>query len=193
MMNRLNRKDNQMGRSMLEMLGVLAVIGVLSVGGLTTYKYTMRRHRITTTIQQVSLAMQSARGLALKKIDSTDVDEITSGDETKWCLSNISWVMQGMPQCTQLSGAVGFQTSIGACVSICRDNRNIWFLDMPFEDAENPENIITKTDCENILMSEIAKDGFFNLDDNIKNRNDSADIQAICNTFLPSDNDDTTD
>lgn len=191
-MKRLNRKKIQMGRSMTEMLGVLAVIGVLSVGGLSAYKYTMRRHRITTTIQQVSLAMQSARGLALKKIDSTDVDEITSDGETKWCLSNISWVMQGMTLCTQQSGAHGFLTSIGACVSICRDNRNIWFLDMPFEDTENPENIITKTDCENILMSEIAKDGFFDLADSIKNRNDSADIQAICNTFIPVVNEEDT-
>lgn len=37
---------SQIGRSMIEMLGVLAIIGVLSVGGLAGYTKAMRTHKI---------------------------------------------------------------------------------------------------------------------------------------------------
>lgn len=187
-MNRqANQRKNQSGRSMVEILGVLAVIGVLSVGGLSAYKYTMKRHRITTTINQVALAMQSARGLELKKIDVDDLDD--SG-----CLRNINWVMQGLDtqSCTGTSSA--FMTAIGACVSVCRDDRNIWYMDISFDERQNPDDIITKSDCENILASEISKDGFLDLNDSIKNRDNTAEVEAVCNLFVPSDNaDDESD
>ena len=38
-------KKSQSGRSMVEMLGVLAIIGVLSIGGIAGYTLSMRRHR----------------------------------------------------------------------------------------------------------------------------------------------------
>ena len=38
-------KKSQAGRSMVEMLGVLAIIGVLSIGGIAGYTMSMRRHR----------------------------------------------------------------------------------------------------------------------------------------------------
>jgi len=47
-------KQNQFGRSMIEMLGVLAIIGVLSVGGLAGYAKAMFKYRINATIEQIS-------------------------------------------------------------------------------------------------------------------------------------------
>ena len=38
-------KKLESGRSMVEMLGVLAIIGVLSIGGISGYTLSMRRHR----------------------------------------------------------------------------------------------------------------------------------------------------
>ena len=38
-------KKSESGRSMVEMLGVLAIIGVLSVGGIAGYSLGMRKHR----------------------------------------------------------------------------------------------------------------------------------------------------
>ncbi len=43
------------GRSMVEMLGVLAVIGVLSIGGITGYSYGMDKYRANETINDVNL------------------------------------------------------------------------------------------------------------------------------------------
>lgn len=43
------------GRSMIEMLGVLAVIGVLSIAALAGFQYAMNRHRANETIHDVML------------------------------------------------------------------------------------------------------------------------------------------
>ena len=45
---------NEYGRSMIEMLGVLAIIGVLSIGGLAGYTMAMNRHRANQILDYVS-------------------------------------------------------------------------------------------------------------------------------------------
>ena len=40
----MNLNQNELGRSMVEMLGTLAIIGVLSVGGISGYTYLMNKH-----------------------------------------------------------------------------------------------------------------------------------------------------
>ena len=52
---------NQNGRSMIEMLGVLAIIGVLSVGGIAGYSKAMSKYRINKTIEQISLIVGNVR------------------------------------------------------------------------------------------------------------------------------------
>ena len=48
-MKKLNIQNEQ-GRSMVEMLGVLAIIGVLSVGGIAGYTSAMNKHRANETV-----------------------------------------------------------------------------------------------------------------------------------------------
>ena len=48
---------NQTGRSMLEMLGVLAIIGVLSVGSLGGYRYAINKYRANTILNDVNMRM----------------------------------------------------------------------------------------------------------------------------------------
>ena len=43
-------KKNESGRSMVEMLGVLAIIGVLSVGGIAGYTMAMNRYRANEVV-----------------------------------------------------------------------------------------------------------------------------------------------
>ena len=74
-----NRKDGgqnlpspnkeQRGRSMIEMLGVLAIIGVLSVGGLAGYNTAMRKIQITKALNEMQLVIQDClqQHLTLKK------------------------------------------------------------------------------------------------------------------------------
>ena len=50
-------KNTQSGRSMVEMLGVLAIIGVLSVGGIAGYSKAMLKYKINNTLDELSHAL----------------------------------------------------------------------------------------------------------------------------------------
>jgi type II secretory pathway pseudopilin PulG len=54
-------KINEKGRSMIEMLGVLAIIGVLSVGGIAGYSKAMAKFRANKTMDQVSHIVANTR------------------------------------------------------------------------------------------------------------------------------------
>ena len=54
-------KTNQSGRSMVEMLGVLAIIGVLSVGGIAGYSKAMNKYKINKTTDQISMLVANIR------------------------------------------------------------------------------------------------------------------------------------
>ena len=51
-------KSIQAGRSMLEMLGVLAIIGVLSIGAVMGFRQAMNRHKANVILNDVSLAFE---------------------------------------------------------------------------------------------------------------------------------------
>ena len=59
------KKTNESGRSMVEMLGVLAIIGVLSIGGIAGYTLAMNRYRaneILNAASDVAITAMSAEG-----------------------------------------------------------------------------------------------------------------------------------
>ena len=59
--NMINTKNSQAGRSMIEMLGVLAIIGVLSVGGIAGYSKAMTKFKINKSIDQISQIVGNIR------------------------------------------------------------------------------------------------------------------------------------
>ena len=63
----------QCGRSMIEMLGVLAIIGVLSVGGIAGYSKAMMKYRINKTIEQITLIAGNIRTFFAPQKDFTDL------------------------------------------------------------------------------------------------------------------------
>ena len=56
-------KNEQSGRSMVEMLGVLAIIGVLSIGGISGYSKAMAKYRVNKTLDQISKLVMNIRSL----------------------------------------------------------------------------------------------------------------------------------
>ena len=54
---------NESGRSMIEMLGVLAIIGVLSVGGIAGYSQAMSKFKVSKTTDQVQTMVTNIRTL----------------------------------------------------------------------------------------------------------------------------------
>ena len=59
----VNKNSTQSGRSMIEMLGVLAIVGVLSVGGIAGYSKAMTKFKINKTIDQVTHIATNIRTL----------------------------------------------------------------------------------------------------------------------------------
>ena len=53
----------QYGRSMIEMLGVLAIVGVLSVGGIAGYSKAMMQFKINKAIEEISQIVTNVRTL----------------------------------------------------------------------------------------------------------------------------------
>jgi len=51
---KLKAKIGQLGRSMVEMLGVLAIVGVLSVGAIAGYSQAMTKHKLNKQAEQLS-------------------------------------------------------------------------------------------------------------------------------------------
>lgn len=56
-------RNDQNGRSMVEMLGVLAIIGVLSVGGIAGYSKAMTKFKINKSMDQISMLVANIRTL----------------------------------------------------------------------------------------------------------------------------------
>ena len=54
---------NEQGRSMIEMLGVLAIVGVLSVGGIAGYSKAMTKFKTNKVIDQVNMLSTNIRTL----------------------------------------------------------------------------------------------------------------------------------
>ena len=73
-------KKSQSGRSMVEMLGVLAIIGVLSVGGIAGYSLSMRRHRANGVVDAVSKYALLAYSQCQKKILDGQFDSPEDSD-----------------------------------------------------------------------------------------------------------------
>lgn len=63
----INIKKLEQGRSMIEMLGVLAIIGVLSVGGINGFSKAMDAHKINTIVEQIGTIIANAKSIGLRQ------------------------------------------------------------------------------------------------------------------------------
>ena len=68
----------QYGRSMIEMLGVLAIVGVLSVGGIAGYSKAMEKFKINKTIDEISHIVTNIRTLYAQQTTYLGLDEETA-------------------------------------------------------------------------------------------------------------------
>ena len=106
---------SQSGRSMVEMLGVLSIIGVLSVGGINAYSTAMKKHKANELLKQASMhavevssqimSGKEPTGLSDFGTDTTielDTDSMAGQTTFKLILSDIDGDV-----CEQLKGMKG--------------------------------------------------------------------------------------
>ena len=80
----VTRQTNPIGRSMIEMLGVLAIIGVLSVGGIAGYTKAMEKihvNKIVNMISDISTTIRTAY-ISQKAYDVFDGGLVDIGDDS---------------------------------------------------------------------------------------------------------------
>ncbi len=71
-------KTNETGRSMIEMLGVLAIIGVLSVGGIAGYSKAMNKFKTNKVADNVSMIVTNIRTLYAQQNNYAGLNNITA-------------------------------------------------------------------------------------------------------------------
>lgn len=72
--------SEQSGRSMVEMLGVLAIIGVLSVGGISGYSKAMAKFKMSKAMDQMSMLVANIRTTYASMATYTGLTTITARD-----------------------------------------------------------------------------------------------------------------
>lgn len=103
----LSRND-QKGRSMVEMLGVLAIIGVLSVGGISGYSKAMAKFKLTKAQDQISMLLMNVRTAFAT---SPNYDNLTVDNAIAYNISPGDMVIDA----SNLSNAFGGATIVAAC------------------------------------------------------------------------------
>lgn len=71
-------KTNETGRSMIEMLGVLAIIGVLSVGGIAGYSKAMNKFKTNKVADNVAMIVTNIRTLYAQQQDYNGLTNATA-------------------------------------------------------------------------------------------------------------------
>lgn len=110
-----NKICQECGRSMVEMLGVLAIIGVLSVGGIAGYSKAMEKYKINKTIDQISrvvTAMQTVFVNEKKYSDSLGEAYISGDDEAVEKMLTLGIISKDMIASSTISGNDGIGTRI---------------------------------------------------------------------------------
>ncbi len=114
-------REGQTGRSMVEMLGVLAVMGVLSVGGVAMYTNAMNKHKANEILNEASkravmVAGQAMAGktgaISLSEFGNNTVSGATFGTEAKVENNQIKLTLSGIEDsiCTKMKAALGDNT-----------------------------------------------------------------------------------
>ena len=97
---------SQSGRSMVEMLGVLAIIGVLSIGGIAGYTMAMNRFRANNVIDAaMKLSVLGQTNASLPGATAPDLDDLQIVANQLSCEVGTGNLVAG----------VGFPVTIGGC------------------------------------------------------------------------------
>ena len=101
----MNKNKNESGRSMVEMLGVLAIIGVLSIGGITGYTMSMNRYQANQIIDAANKYAFIAYNSCQQAIINNDISDITQclNTEEDDAFVPLSYEEAGLPSISNIA------------------------------------------------------------------------------------------
>ena len=107
------KHTHESGRSMIEMLGVLAIIGVLSVGGIQGYSMAMSKFKVSKTTDQVQTMVTNVRTLFAGNRTYDGLGDTTSGYGTAYTLGIFNDEICDDKTCKNPVNPYGGSVSIG--------------------------------------------------------------------------------
>lgn len=140
-------KKSEAGRSMVELLGVLALMGFLSLALLQAYKYAIYRYRVGQTMTQISTAVAGARTSDLQKIAASELISDSAGNvfiPVKHVISDVQF---------KEDDPYNFTTPLHADVGVYRDIRGVWRVRINYTER------MTISDCAALITSNVAENG----------------------------------
>ena len=140
-------KNEQSGRSMVEMLGVLAIIGVLSVGGISGYSKAMAKYKLTKAQDQMAMILINIRTAFAAAPSYADLD-------------NTNAILLNIVPGDMLPGGLGTGSTIknafGGGVNISATGDDNTQFKITYED-------LGKEACISLLTSDWGTDGLVNV------------------------------
>ena len=134
--NFIRLRSGESGRSMVEMLGVLAVIGVLTLGGLAGYNYAMNKHRANTILSEIMLRYVVAeQQMTLgAPINMSEFEDTVLGD-----------YKIDVYKSDDMDGVIEFRLSnvpVDVARQLFNSNSGLWKLPLAYFDLSEQEGVI---------------------------------------------------
>ena len=141
------RKPNETGRSMVEMLGVLAIVGVLSVGGISAYSKAVEKHKANEALHKASLMATTVSAYAMTndgKLPSTITDFPNSGYTTSLTDNGTQFnlTLSGIDKdvCTQIKNSKGGMVRNVDCDETSGDATITYYKNLATNDEEGAKS-----------------------------------------------------
>ena len=157
-------KNNQKGRSMIEMLGVLSITGIISMSGISLYSKALYHRKISNTIEQVSELIANMRNTYRNRRDFGDMPEANKDPK------NV------IP--SDMIRGDSIVTALGTPVTLTKgaDGKKEFLITLA---DTNTLKSINKTACLKIVTSDWGKNIFIGLNKSIEEQNGESTIPIM--------------
>lgn len=129
-------KNGEKGRSMIEMLGVLAIISVLTVGGIAGYSKAMEKWKINKTLEGYSFLTQ---GL-MEHIDNLRVLQPTDNTRKHYLLETIK-ELNLIPEGWSIQNQILTDTTGSTVTVFARNNHLVYDIELGTYSFDGSNNI----------------------------------------------------
>ena len=141
-------KINESGRSMVEILGVLAIIAVLTVGGIAGYSQAMAKHKLNRAQEQIFTIIANVRTFYASNAGFADLDNANA--------IKLNILPSDMLPRGGQTSANGIHSAFGGRVNIQAEEGNIGHFSIEFQD-------IGGDTCISLMSSDWGTDGLVSI------------------------------